>query len=128
MPNKENRAMNTKFDASKYCKGKWLHGADLSENEQTVATINAAYEHTFEESGDTRPAIEFLELDQILLLNKTQTRTMIKLFGTNAGNWIGKRIAMFPVPTQSEGKPTIAIRAPSNGEVPELHQEVVFKK
>jgi len=97
------------FDASKYTKSKWLHGSDLPLGQVVTLTIKEATEHAFDD-GTTRPVIRFYELDQALALNKTQTSTLIGLFGTNAGDWIAQRVELMATPSNYAGKPTILIR------------------
>jgi hypothetical protein len=101
--------MNTQgFDASEFVKGRWLHGADLQPGQPLELTIATVGVHEFED-GTKRPKVEFLEVEQALSLNKTQTGAMIQLFGANTGAWAGQRITLMPIPTQFQGKPTIAI-------------------
>jgi hypothetical protein len=98
------------FDASKYTKSKWLHGADLTPGQNLTLTINEASEHTFDD-GSKRPVVSFLEIEQSLALNKTQTATLIALFGANAGGWAMQRVDLMAVPSNYAGKPTIIVRA-----------------
>ena len=81
------------FDASKYTQSKWLHGSDLPPGQAIELTISGAKEHTFDD-GTTRPIIEFLETEQALALNKTQTGSLIGLFGANADAWKGQRVTL----------------------------------
>lgn len=97
------------FDASQYVKSKWLHGSDLPLGQVVTLTIKEATEHAFDD-GSKRPVIRFYELDQSLALNKTQTASLIGLFGTNAGDWIAQRVELMATPSNYAGKPTILIR------------------
>ena len=96
------------FDASEFVKSKWLHGADLPAGQPIEMTIATVGVHEFDD-GTKRPKVEFLEADQALSLNKTQTGTMIALFGANTAAWIGQRVTLTAVPTQFAGKPTIVV-------------------
>lgn len=96
------------FDASEFVKSKWLHGADLPAGQPIELTVATVGVHEFDD-GTKRPRVEFLEADQALSLNKTQTGTMIQLFGSNTAAWIGQRVTLTAVPTQFAGKPTIVI-------------------
>ncbi len=101
--------MNTQgFDASEFVKSKWLHGADLPAGQPIELTVATVGVHEFDD-GTKRPKVEFLEADQALSLNKTQTGTMIALFGANTAAWIGQRVTLTAVPTQFTGKPTVVI-------------------
>lgn len=97
------------FDATKYTKSRWLKGVDLPRGRMTTVTINNAFEHHFEQQHETKPVIEFEELEQALVLNKTQVVTLIDLFGANPSLWIGQRIHLTPVASNYQGKPTIQI-------------------
>jgi hypothetical protein len=99
------------FDMSKYTRSKWLKGSDLPLGRATPATIKRVYENTFEQTGETKPVIEFLDLDQHLVLNKSQVMALINLFGTDAHLWANQRITLMPVPSNYQGKPTIMIGA-----------------
>lgn len=96
------------FDASEFVKGKWLHGADLPQGQPIELTIATVAVHEFDD-GTKRPKVEFLETDQALSLNKTQTGTLISLFGANTAAWVNQRVTLTAIPTQFQGKPTIAI-------------------
>lgn len=96
------------FDASKYTQSKWLHGSDLPLGQAIELTISGAKEHTFDDDT-TRPVAEFLETEQALALNKTQVGSLISLFGANTAAWTGQRVTLTAIPTQFQGKPTIAI-------------------
>jgi hypothetical protein len=106
---------NLSFDASKYMSNGWLKGEDLEEGERTVVTIKAAYEHTFEQSGETRPVLEFMEMEERLTLNKTRVKKLVELFGTDSETWIGQKISLYAIDVNFNGKtmPSVAIaRAP----------------
>lgn len=98
------------FDASKYTQSKWLHGADLAAGQVLALTIKEASEHAFDD-GSKRPVVSFLEIEQLLALNKTQTAALIAMFGANAGGWMNQRIELMAVPSNYAGKPTIIVRA-----------------
>lgn len=91
------------FNVDKYTQGVWLKGDDLDEGERTVVTIKAAYEHTFQD-GKQQPVLEFMEVDQKLTLNKTRAKKCVELLGDEPDEWVGKRIALYPVPTQYNGQ------------------------
>ena len=111
------------FDASEYVKSEWLHGADLPQGKPVQATIKSAYEFTFENTGQTRPVIEFYELREKLTCNKTQVRELIALFGPQAGAWLGQCIEMLAVPSTFVGKPTIAIQRGTPAQPPTMHYQ-----
>lgn len=112
------------FDASKYTQSKWLHGADLAQGQVLTLTIKEATEHAFDD-GSKRPVVSFLELEQLLALNKTQTATLIALFGANAGGWAGQRIDLVAVPSNYAGKPTILIRQAAAAPMPTFNGQAM---
>lgn len=97
------------FDPTKYTKSRWIKGADLQPGRPTMVTINAAFEQNFEQQNETKPALSFDEIDQSLILNKTQVKTMLDLFGNDPRAWVGQRINLLQVPSNYQGKPTILI-------------------
>lgn len=105
------------FSLGKYTKSKWLHGADLPEGKAVRLTINGVYEHTFEQTKDTRPVLVFLEMAQHLACNKTQVKSLLKHWpdaGDDPDVLVGKEILLMAVPSTFEGKPTISIgKAPA---------------
>lgn len=115
------------FDAEAYTRGVWLKGDDLEEGERTIVTIKSAEEQTFQD-GKKQPVLEFLELDQKLSLNKTRVKKCVELLGTDTEEWIGKRISLYPTPTQYNGKDfmSVAIAAPPKGKQGKPKPEVVF--
>ena len=56
-----------------------------------------------------KPLLKFLEIEEGLVLNKTQIRTMIDNFGSDTAAWIGQRILLKQVTSAYQGKPTIEI-------------------
>lgn len=98
------------MDMSKYTKSKWLKADDVTGD---VLTIQKAYEHEFERDNSTKPVVEFLEIDQALVLNKTRTTALIDAFGTDGTKWAGKRVQLSTAPT-SMG-PTIVVTSAEGG-------------
>lgn len=85
------------MDMGKFVQSKWLKSDDVSG--LGTLTIQRAYPHEFDQSNETKPVVEFLELDQALVLNKTRTRAMIAAFGANSDGWKGKRVKLSTTPT-----------------------------
>lgn len=101
------------FDTEKYTKSPFLKGDDLEEGERTILTIKTAEEVSFP-SGDTAPVLTFLEIDQKLTLNKTRVKKLVEILGDDTDEWLGKKIALYPIDVQYNGKtmPGIAVAAP----------------
>jgi len=97
------------IDTSKYLKSRWLKAADLPPGRMTSVTVKLADEHTFEQTRETKPYLDFNELTQSMSLNVTQFKTMLALFGDNTDLWIGQRINLKPVISSYQAKLTIEI-------------------
>lgn len=115
------------FDTEKYTKNPFLKGEDLEEGERQIVTIKTAEEVNFP-SGDTVPVLAFMELEQKLTLNKTRIKKLVEILGDDTDEWIGKKIALYPVDVQYNGKTMtgVAVGAP-----PKKHKgkpEVEFTK
>lgn len=102
-------SQNGSFDPTKYTKSKWMKGSDLQMGRAVLVTIGKAWEHFFEQQGETKVALKFDEMDQDLACNKTQVMTLIELFGPDPRAWVGQRISLLAVPSNYQGKPTILI-------------------
>lgn len=116
------------FDTDKYTKSPFLKGDDLEEGERTIVTIKTAEEVNFP-SGDTVPVLSFLEVEQKLTLNKTRIKKLVELLGDDTDDWVGKKIALYPVDVQFNGKtvPGIAIASPPKKKKEGVKPEVKFE-
>jgi len=97
------------IDTAKYLKSRWLKAADLPPGRATSVTVKLADEHTFEQTRETKPYLDFNELTQSMSLNVTQFKTMVALFGDNSDSWVGQRINLRPVISSYQAKLTIEI-------------------
>lgn len=116
------------FDTGKYTQSPFIKGDDLEEGERKVVTIKTAEEVDFP-SGDKVPVISFLELEQKLTLNKTRIKKLVEILGDDTDEWIGKKIAIYPIDVQFNGKtmPGVAVAAPPKKLNPKLKPEVSFQ-
>src|SRR3990172_344329 len=67
-----------------------------------------------------KPVVSFLEIEKGLVLNKTNARTIAKLYGVETGAWAGRMITIFPTQVDYRGEQVAAIRVrlaapPANG-------------
>jgi hypothetical protein len=95
------------FDPNKYAASKWLKGSDLQAGQQLRVTIKGGREHQFE--SETKPVISFMEIDSEMVLNKTQMKTLMDLFGDDPNLWLGQSVLLMPIPSGYPGKPSILI-------------------
>ncbi len=91
--------------------GNFLKAADLNGQNVTV-TIQAV---TLEELGQGRDAeskliLAFAGKDKKLICNKTNCRTIEKLYGDETDEWIGKKITIGPREVEFQGDMVWAIR------------------
>lgn len=49
---------------------------------------------------EKRPVVTFEETPKKLVLNKTNAKTLAKLFGVQTSEWVGKRVAFYPTMTK----------------------------
>lgn len=112
------------FDTSKYTQNPYIKGDDLEEGERTIVTIKTAEEVSFP-SGDTVPVLSFMESEQKLTLNKTRIKKCVELLGDDPDEWVGKKIALYPVDVQYNGKTMsgVAVAAPPKKRSGALNQK-----
>ena len=90
-----------------------------------TVTIARAYEHRFEQSNETKPALDFSDFDQSLALNKTQVVALIEAFGPDVRLWIGQTVSLLAVPSNYQGKPTILITTAESAPSPTFNGQSV---
>jgi hypothetical protein len=100
--------MATNYDATTFVKSKYLKGSDLDKRKPIRVTVENVDQREFPEQGE-KLVLKFLEVDQEMILNKTQIGTMIELFGAQTGTWRGQRLNLMQVASSYQGKPTILI-------------------
>lgn len=108
--------MNGSFDPREYLKGKWFKADEITQ--PVVLTINRAYLEKFQ-SGETKPVLDFLEVDQSLVLNKTRVGQCITLLGIDTNAWAGQRIMLAPGVVM--GQRTIMIQAAPPPQAPTIN-------
>jgi len=89
----------------------FLKAADL--NGDTTLTITDLSMEKMGQSNEEKLVLYFRELvGKSLVLNKTNSKTIGKLYGSRVGDWRGKRITLFPTDVSFRGDmvPTIRIR------------------
>lgn len=118
------------FNTSQYTESPYLRGEDLEEGERLVVTIKEAFETTFPQSGDTVPILKLLELEKSLTLNRTRVKKLVELLGPDTEDWIGKKISLYPVDVNFQGKVTqgVAVGAAPKGKQGKLQPEVEFER
>ena len=102
MQNNNNRKHKYKSGDTRYMKVQvsgnvWIKGMDF-EDQPVIATIEDAWMHGVWDSEENKEVeklvVGFEELEGLLVLNKTQTRKLIALFGDESDEWKGKEVVL----------------------------------
>ncbi len=86
----------------------YIKAEDLAESVCIEAIIVSVQRREFEESGETKPVVH-LEDGRGVVLNQTRLKAMIRAFGPNSDNWIGKPIMINRGLTVYAGKDVPAV-------------------
>lgn len=99
-------------DMSQAFPGKWMKAHDVQQ--PVVLTITDIEQGTYSD-GTPSWGMGFSETQQRLGLNKTNTQTLIELFGQFSEQWAGKQIEVFATTVEMGGRtvPCVRLRAPS---------------
>ena len=99
--------------ASEVFPSKYLKSEDIGE-EQPILTITkfelVTYGGEGGEKKEIKPVLSFKETEKLLQLNKTNNKTLIKLYGDETDDWIGKRIKLSVIDVQFKSEMVPAIR------------------
>ncbi len=95
------------FDPGKYWQAFELEGKDL-----TVTITRIVGEEVEGEEGRKarKPVIYTSELPRPIVLNKTNAKTLIALYGADYRQWVGKRFVMYPTMVKFGREDVEAIR------------------
>ncbi len=96
------------YDALQDVRSKYLKGSEAPKHKPIRVTIQEVDRREFPEQG-MKLVLSFLEIDQEMILNKTQISALIEMFGPQTGVWRGQRINLMQVASSYQGKPTILI-------------------
>jgi len=101
---------------------KYLRAADLDGD--TVVTIQRITQQDL--NGEPKPIL-LLRESKGLVLNKTNSKTIAKLYGDEIDGWTGKQITLYSTPVEFGGKlvPAIRVRSevPSNSAAETITKE-----
>jgi hypothetical protein len=97
------------FDPSKYLQSFELDGRDLT---LTITRIGGEVIEGEQNRKARKPVVYFKEWKdgRGLVLNKTNAKTLIALYGPDYREWIGKRCTLFPTTTKMAGEEVDCIR------------------
>ena len=92
---------------SKYLKAGDLRGKDVT---VTIADIEPRHELKTERGSEEKPLMSFRGAKKGLVLNKTNAKTIAKLYGPEVTEWIGKPITLYAAEVPAFGEVVEAIR------------------
>lgn len=117
--NERNNAMNLN---SAY-PSRFLSAEDLNGQDVTV-TISNVTQETLGQGKDAQQKLvaEFAGKKKAMVLNKTNAKTIAKLYGDETDEWVGKKITIGPREVEFQGDLILALRvslkAPAAGAAP----------
>ena len=99
------------FFDDKYLKAGHLNGTDL------VLTISGVTQEEVGSNNDKRPVLSFEEIKKCLVLNKINSRRIIKLHGAHEEEWAGEKLTLYPSETDFSGETVDCVRVRKAGEI-----------
>ena len=94
--------------ANELCPGKHLEAADLDgETEVTMADLT---EGEVGEEKEVRWRLHFKEFSRPMVINRTNLKRLIKMFGGETNDWMGKKVTIYPTTCEFKGKETPCLR------------------
>lgn len=105
---------------------RYLKAADFDET-GTPLTIKKVTEETIGQGkdADNKWVVHFKEKEKGLVLNKTNTTTISKLYGDDTDGWIGKMITLYYAEVEFKGEMTPAIRVKTRAPKPKAAKAAV---
>lgn len=95
------------MDMSTVFESDFLKCSDLK-GRQVTLTIAAVEVVEFDDGS--KPKVSFTETEKQFIANKTNTNTLIGLFGAESDDWMGQRVTLIPAQTDFQGKQVPCIR------------------
>ena len=90
------------MDISKYAgNSRFLKAVDLGGRE-LMGQIKGVYEESMQD-GQVKLVMEFTGRDKMLVLNATNVKKLIELFGLKEDEWVGRRVCLYAVDTGQYG-------------------------
>jgi hypothetical protein len=100
-----------------FCPSPHLEALDCGDRigDELVVTIKGAERKTVGSEKVVKGVIFFEELERGLVLNKTNSRTIAEMYGSDTDAWMGKKITIYRSETSFQGKVVPCIRVRENG-------------
>ena len=101
---------------------KWIKAADLQDRNVMVVMANVEKE---EIGKEMKLVLYFKGKERGLVLNKTNSNTIVDAYGDDTEDWFGKEIVLFPIMTDFQGKSVeaVRVRAPMPKDRPQQRRE-----
>lgn len=97
------------MQANDLCPSPHLECADLNGQDVTV-TIRDVDFHEVGEEKATKGVVYFQEYKRAMVLNRTNLKRIIAIYGNDTDEWPGKRITLYPSETDFGGRTVPCIR------------------
>jgi len=97
------------MQANDLCPSPHLEAADLAGGDKVV-TIRDVDFHEVGEEKATKGVVYFREYKRALVLNRTNLKRIIGLYGNETDEWVGKQITLYPSETDFGGRTVPCIR------------------
>lgn len=100
------------YDYDELFPGRFVKAADLKGRDMTLTISAVTIEELPQDGGPprSRGIIAFGGAKKTLVLNRTNGECLKAMFGRDTGEWIGKRVTLFPAQIESFGGQDVAIR------------------
>ena len=106
---------------------KYFKAAMLKDEPQTFVIISMTMESISSPDGSSedKPVLGFEDVDQRLVLNKTNWKNLAKLFGRDSTEWEGRHIELYQTTTElgSDTVDCIRLRLPKDEKPPQRGDE-----
>jgi len=102
----------------------YIGAADLKGKDVTLTVENVQLDELMLVGGkkQKKPVLYFQKTPKMLVLNKTNAKTIADLLGTEMKAWIGKRVTFYPTETKLKGKgktvPCVRVREQAPASAP----------
>lgn len=97
------------MQATKLCPSPHLEAADLNGSEKIVTIKSVGFSLVGQEKQN-KGIVTFEEFDRGMVINRTNLKRVIGLYGGDTDIWIGKQITLYPSETDFQGKTVPCLR------------------
>ena len=94
---------------NKLCPPAHLEAADLC-GKDVVVTIKSFAQHLVGAKQETKGVVFFEEFDRALVINRTNSGRIAKLYGVDTDKWVGKKVILYESEASFAGNVVPCIR------------------